>query len=44
MEEFGRFILSIYVLIGLTSLVIIIYLISKRIEDKKREDFEDRDN
>ncbi len=44
MEEFGRFILSIYVLVGLGSLVIIIYLISKRIEDKKREDFEKRDN
>jgi uncharacterized membrane protein YuzA (DUF378 family) len=44
MDEVAQVIVGVYILIGIASLVIIIYLISKRIEDKKREDFEDRDN
>ena len=37
-------ILSIEILIWAAVLIILIYLVVRRIEIKKREDFEDRDN
>lgn len=40
----GEIILGIYVLIGLAVLAIIIYLIADRIQKRKNEDFEKRDN
>ncbi|HTO15118.1 MAG TPA: hypothetical protein VLZ83_05080 [Edaphocola sp.] len=33
----------IYALLGIAVIVALIYLIFKRIEDKKKEDFEDRE-
>jgi len=44
METFTEILLSIYGVIGLAVLVIIVYLIFRRIEIKKKEDFEKRDN
>jgi phage shock protein PspC (stress-responsive transcriptional regulator) len=40
----GEIILGIYVLLGLAVLAIIIYLIADRIQKRKSEDFEKRDN
>jgi hypothetical protein len=37
-------IMSIQILIWAAVLIILIYLVIRRIEIKKREDFEDRDN
>ena len=44
METVPIVMLGLYVLGAIASVVIIIYLIVKRIEEKKKEDFDDRDN
>lgn len=40
----GEIILGIYAVIGLAVLAIIIYLIADRIQKRKKENFEKRDN
>lgn len=44
MEEIGPIILLIYLLGGILVIGILIYLVAKRINDKGKEDFEQRDN
>jgi hypothetical protein len=44
MDNFPEIILSIYGLAGLVVLIIIIYLIIRRVKISKKEDFEKRDN
>jgi hypothetical protein len=44
MDNFTEIMLSIYGLAGLVVLIIIIYLIIRRIRISKEEDFEKRDN
>lgn len=44
MDPAGKVILTIYAIIGLLVIVALIYLIDKRLKDKKKETFEKRDN
>ncbi|HPG11329.1 MAG TPA: FeoB-associated Cys-rich membrane protein [Chitinophagaceae bacterium] len=44
MNSFPELILMIYGVIGIIVLGILVYLIYRRIQDKKNEDFEKRDN
>ncbi len=44
MEGFPMVVLILYALIGVIAVVALIYFIAKRIENKKNETFEDRDN
>jgi uncharacterized membrane protein len=44
MEEISITILFIYGLVLLAVIIILIYLLLKRLDDKKHEDFEKRDN
>ncbi len=39
-----EFVIGLYAFIGLTLLGLLIYFIIQRVKDKKREDFEDRNN
>jgi uncharacterized membrane protein len=44
MEAAAIVMIGLYAIGAIASIVIIIYLIVKRLEEKKKEDFEDRDN
>jgi hypothetical protein len=44
MDRIGEIILGLYALAALVIIVLLIYLIDRRIKIKRKENFEDRDN
>ena len=44
MEEIPFMVFSVFAILAIASLFVIVYLIAKRLDDKKRENFEKRDN